>query len=353
MKKFFTRLALFCSLLLVVSCLLSLVVYPRIAITNYTWGSYKLDQKRKLLIDNPQKFNTYFIGSSRVWKQINPSLFDSLVRDKLPTQSFNLGENWFFAPETHFFLRNLLQEENLNPKYIFIELSKIKTIDFMNIHTNRMHYWCNFMDNSFAVNAIMSSNFSAPERIYNSTTYSLAYFDKLINLGYLTEGLNSRAGYYSISADTLARIGNGFSCTDLLSQKDSAEAFEFLKDTLEVKKLAEASAKQFEKFQHTPSLLNNYNKTYSKRIHELIKVAKAKGVQLIFCMSPRVDKNQYNELIPLYYSLPEKNRMEFSDSRKYPELYVAKNSYNTTHLNCKGANDYTALIAKRFLEIAE
>lgn len=353
MKKFLKKLILFCSAFLILSWILSSVIYPRLSLTNYSWGSSNLELKRKLLITNPDKYNTCFIGSSRVWKQINPGLFDSLVNEKINARSVNLGENWFFAPETHYFLRNLLDEEKFKPKYILMELSKIKTIDFMNIHTNRMHYWCNPKDNSFAVKAIMSSNFSLPERVYNSVTYSLAYLDKVINLGYLTEGLNARANYNSINEDTLTLMGNGYSCGNILTLKDSAEAVDFLRDTSGVQKLAEFSAKQFEKFESNPALLSKYNRVYRDRIIELIKFAESKGAQLIFIMSPRVDKNQYNELIPLYHSLPEKNRMEFSDSRKYPELYIAKNSYNTTHLNCKAAEDYTRLIARRFLEIAD
>jgi len=344
MKKFFLKIILFCTIILAASIILSSFIYPKLKLTDYSWGSENLEAKRKYLLQNPNKYNTLFIGSSRVWKQIDPALFDTLVHSKEATCSFNLGENWMGAPEIYYVLENLINEDKIIPKYIFIELSKIKSINYSNIHTNRTHYWCNKKDYLFAIQTTLSSNFSQAEKMYNLCTYSIAYLDNILNLGYVTEAL-------AIKNKNEQLIGNGFDCTSIRTKRDSALAKPFLADTSVVQKLAENCAAQFSKFEKDPTLLQKYNKVYMNRISSLVEECKTKGIQLIFCMPPRLDNNQYNELIPLYNQIFENNRIELSDSRKYPQLYIAKNSYNETHLNCTGAEDYTKLLAEKFKEI--
>ncbi|MES2570644.1 MAG: hypothetical protein V4710_11400, partial [Verrucomicrobiota bacterium] len=46
------------------------------------------------------EYDTLFIGSSRVYRQIDPALFDQVTREAgVPTRSFNLGIDSMFSPE--------------------------------------------------------------------------------------------------------------------------------------------------------------------------------------------------------------------------------------------------------------
>jgi lysophospholipase L1-like esterase len=40
-----------------------------------------------------------------------------------------------------------------------------------------------------------------------------------------------------------------------------------------------------------------------------------------------------------------------SDAKKYPEFYIAKNSFDGKHLNNKGAKIFTKLLAEKFIEL--
>ncbi len=107
------------------------------------------------------------------------------------------------------------------------------------------------------------------------------------------------------------------------------------------------SAKQFAKFDDYPELLNNYNYFYGEALNKMIIKAKENGIHLVFLLSPRIDYNQYNELIPLFNHIDEHHRIEISDARKYPQLYSAAYSFDDTHLNEEGADIYTAILARK------
>ena len=68
-------------------------------------------------------------------------------------------------------------------------------------------------------------------------------------------------------------------------------------------------------------------------------------------MLPRVDLNQYNELIPQFTNIHPAHRIEISDGRKYPELYLAANSLDRKYLNTEWAKIYTSILATKMNEI--
>lgn len=361
MKKLFLRILTIGLLTFAASLVLHYHVYPLFKLTTWSWGSPIIHQKRLYLDRHPDDFNMVVIGSSRVYRQIDPSILDTEIVADTSVKAFNFGVNWLFAPES-FYIFDHLKKDHPNLKYAIIELSKIKSIDYPNLHTTRIKYWYNFDRITFALKAISTSVFSFPEKLATSVAHLISYFDKLINLGYVTEAVDFNSNHmYSDKYDELGPDLNGFKpYADVDPSKIVTEPGEdqmwnvrFHNDTSVVTRRKEISAMQFAKFESNPELLQTYNTNYVHHLKEMISQAKSQGIHLIFLISPRVDKNQYNEIIPVFNQLPPSNRIEISDSRDYPELYLARYSTDETHLNKSGSVIYTKILARKINDILQ
>jgi lysophospholipase L1-like esterase len=131
----------------------------------------------------------------------------------------------------------------------------------------------------------------------------------------------------------------------------TARTLKFLADTSGLIARSNASTEQFQKFEEHFELLKKFNKPYLSKINRTIDELKRKGIYPIFVFTPRSEKNQYDEIIPLFNKIDAKYKIEIADSRKYPELYTVKNSADETHLNKKGAEIFTAILSQKFNEL--
>ena len=339
MKTLILKIILLGSITFFISLLFHFIVYPKLNITDYSWGSENLDLKRKFLLKHKKEINTLFIGSSKWATQINPSIWDTIVTG---SKSFNLSDNWLGAPETDYILRNLVNKDKFSPRIVIMELTKLKSVKYPNINSNRTHYWFNWKDYWFVLNATLSSNFSSLEKLNSALTSSIAYFDQLINFGYVSEGLRAKA---NLEKFDFQNTFNGFTCFDF--EKYNSEGDRNFIDTLGVKNFAESSANQFIKYEKTPELLEHYNKVYLNRIIAMINLYKQKGITLIYCLPPRIPDSHYKELLPLFSKIPKNNKIELCDSRKYPTFYSVTTCYDESHLNCEGSVIFTEKLARQ------
>lgn len=352
MKIFFIRLVQISALIFTMSLLLHLVVYPSLSLTPWTRGSELLEFKRQQVVNSREKFNTLIIGSSRVYRQVNPVLLDSLMGEHHQLNSYNMGVNWLFAPESFYVMDQLVTIDNLPLKCVVIELSKIQFIDYSNLHTARTKYWYNFSDFVFTVRAVANSNFAIHERIATILAHSISYVDQLLNLGYLTEALHFKTVTKNRTGKSETSGINGFLP---LNEREASTVEEnvnerhqkFLQDTSVVTRRYNISVRQFRKFEENPELLTRYNRVYAEALNERIRIARSRGIHLVFLLTPRIDQNQYNELIPLFNNINPQHRIEISDARKYPELYLSRYSFDETHLNATGADLFTTLLSEK------
>jgi len=352
MKKFTIRMLQISLLFFMMSLFLNLVVYPSLKIAPWTWGSDLLQFKREELLKNSKEYNTLIIGSSRVYRQVNPKLLDSVADPSLQLKSYNMGVNWLFAPETFYVLDQLTNTDSLQFKFVVMELSKIRSIDFANFHTARIKYWYNWSNYIFTIKAVAASGFSIYEKVYTIFAHTVSYIDQLINLGYLTETAKFKTDIVETGMENANTGTDGFLPLSI-SEKSSKEENtmqrnrQFLSDTSVVTRRGEVSVTQFERFEKNPELLKKYNRIYAENLNNMIAESEKKGIFLVFLLSPRIDNNQYKELLPLFNQIDPRHRIEISDGRKFPELYLAENSFDGTHLNKVGADLYTTILASR------
>lgn len=80
------------------------------------------------LIAHSDDYDTLFIGTSRIYRGIMPSVFDAVTaRAGLPTRSFNFGIDAMFPPEDAYVLERLIPRHLRRLRWVLIESSMLQT----------------------------------------------------------------------------------------------------------------------------------------------------------------------------------------------------------------------------------
>ncbi|MDC1161877.1 hypothetical protein OAT18_00390 [Tenacibaculum sp.] len=183
MKLFVKRLFLFFLIYVAFSLVISFF-------TPYHWGNPWFSSKIQFLEKNHKtEYNTFFFGSSRVYRQIDPEVFDSTFNSmsKEKISSFNLGAPATYNPQSYYLFEKFLNSElSINAKYCFIELMEV---DFLLsnyfLHQEKTSYWQNYSDILFVGKSIYSNKqLSFKKKRKSSINYSVSYLENILHLGH-------------------------------------------------------------------------------------------------------------------------------------------------------------------------
>jgi hypothetical protein len=105
-----------------------------------------VSQKFRFFAAHKDEFDTLFIGSSRVYFQISPAIFDRVTRESgMPTHSFNFGVGGMYLPETAYLLEQILNLKPRNLRWVFIEYDELQTKwSPENQSSRRALYWADW-----------------------------------------------------------------------------------------------------------------------------------------------------------------------------------------------------------------
>ncbi|MEM9849909.1 MAG: hypothetical protein AAF847_18605, partial [Bacteroidota bacterium] len=113
----------------------------------------------------------------------------------------------------------------------------------------------------------------------------------------------------------------------------------------------QAHPEEMEKYDHATDK-SDFSKDRDRFVDEWLAATKYFSAQtnVILLIPPRNPWNSIKQTTKLKHFLLQEgvNIFDFSSSDKYPELYAYENSNDEVHLNLKGANLYTATLAKKF-----
>lgn len=339
MKSFITKLLCFILLYFAVSIVISVFI-------PYHWGNPWYSTKVQYLEKNNQlAYNTFFFGSSRVYRQLDPELFDSVFNSfsQEKVSSFNLGAPSTFNPQSYFLYEHFLNSDlSNNAKYCFLELREVSLSGNL-MHEERTTYWQNFTDLLFIGKSIYANDqIGFIQKTKTGLNYSMSYFENLFHLGHFGQQLIS-PDYYDDRY--LGPHKNGFFSLDKDYETNTDE------------KIKEDFKKRKNSFRNNAYLFNNrksqllnsyntisnsYDEVNLKRILALIEQSKQKGIELIFILSPG---NASQESINLSTHIPEMNIIDLANPKKYGFLYNLDNLFDKGHLNSKGATAYSKMLA--------
>jgi len=337
MKRFFFKLILFIFFLACTSYLVNIFIYE-----DYS-GNRLYIKKRDYFLEHKVKYNTIYMGSSRIYRQINPAVIDSALSSYNIT-SFNLAAPATFNPESYFLFKELISNHRLDIKYAFLELHQLSVIAPRNITTAKNYYIADSDYLDFSYDYIQASEQSYLKKIYHYVTYSSSYLLKQFMIPAWKE-ISSDENSYPTEFNGYVSFSEEIEKTkdrNLIHRRKG-----FLRDTSALNKRTRSAKTWFKKETREKSEVNS---AHLKMLNQLINLSKEKGIELYFIIPPRHE--DYKELAGLIEQLP-KRIIEFADYTKYPELYTSNTSFDVGHLNADGSRMLSGYFANQFKSIIE
>ena len=299
MKLFIKRTLFFLLLLFVIGGILNLIL-------PYHWGNPWYSVKAQYLERLDQmKYNTFFFGSSRVYRQINPERFDAILsQDSLFLSSFNMGAPGVFAPQSFYLYENFLNSAVSNKaKYCFLELTRFSRIGEGIEHQERSNYWVTWQEYLRICHWLYNNKTrSRGNQAKLLLGYTIGLFERQFHIGHFREQMNDlnyynphylgpqKDGHLSLEDDIRTT-------TNKESKEGLIEKHQNLIDNPE--ELTERSRKSVSEL----SLINNaqVDQIYLQRIQNLLSQSERKGIYLTFILSPR---HSYKEVFKIASLIP-------------------------------------------------
>lgn len=312
---------------------------------NPNFDEFAIRQKLRHLESNIDEYDTFFLGSSRVYHQISPALFDQITREAgVPTKSLNLGVDGLFPPEDSYVAEYIASLRPKNLRWVFVEVSMfLPDWAEKNSDSPRAVYWHDWTRTSMAVRDILqqTGKFEWKKRnkkwgkwqdgLRRCSLHIQMFARNITNLGrgrgmladFLT-GKKSKLG------EGMGRARDGYSPLAPPTEKEAVALKDYDKlFTLRTEKPVEYKAL-------SPVGQENLDRT--------LKTVRKMGATPVLIVSPVLTRTF---LVP---RKPSKELyLDFADIHTWPELYRKENLFDSGHLSKPGAELYTRYIAERWL----
>ena len=115
-------------------------------------------EKLEWLAAAPEAYDTLFVGSSRVRRQLSPKVFDETMLAKgHPTSSFNFGIDAMTFPELSYVLKKSLRRIESPLRYVIIDINPLRRrlMKRSNLHSLREIHWHDLEHTSLAWRAVL------------------------------------------------------------------------------------------------------------------------------------------------------------------------------------------------------
>ena len=287
--------------------------------------------KYRFLAENKARFDTIFVGSSRIYHQIDPQQFDAEVAALGGrTQSANLAYAGMWPPESLYFLRRLLALRPPRLRWVFIEVMPINVnLETRNEETVRTAYWHDWRHTLLAWREIFHSARSSREKWRLAARHAAIWGRWGMNLGRGSEALRERSlpGKPRRPEQWLGRAGFFPEDDGRITDAELPKYLQTVAQIRDTRSSSPASAHFF------------------SALAEVVAEVRRAGAQPVFLLTPSLDAGE--NLTGLPAGVPV---LAFTDPAQYPALYEPDRHYDTWHLNEKGAAEFTSLLARLFVE---
>jgi|GEM_PF-5695706 len=332
----------------------------------YSWPiDYELARSVALEQD-ADRYNTIFIGSSKTHRGMKPKVFDDFLKknSKVRTTSFNYGLSGSNSGQLFGLCRNLIQKkvdgELPKLKYIFYEIRSVQTSTIenlfnKNLHSSRDRLWMYDLKNlRFSIKNYWDLKDDRRYSFWNKVKYSALYFVKYIsykfNVGEVKDMIVRKQEQSTVDLSILGDSGY----TPIEDKKDTRilkkKHREYIKDSTSL--MRKARSRSYAAFGSKKEIGEMFqNKSYSDELTKLVEYAKEQGIFIIYVTHPMLRKEDYPQQKALYDGLPSRHRIQLTDSKKYPDLYIGKHYFDKTHTGDLGATALTERLAQQFLRL--
>lgn len=325
---------------------LSLVVVSA-AIRQFTPAPFLRHVTPKLmhLGSNFDKYEILFVGSSRVYRQISPRVFDEHLRSRdLDLPSFNLGVPAAKSVEVWHLLRELATDRRVRARYVLIEPDGLLIgIARENMGNQREIYWHGRTETGLAIASL--DGLSLGPRARMTGLHLGSHLLNRLSVGRLRL-LGSQLGRADelrwMAQNGLGPDGDGWVP---FAKADNLPEFERRREFLENLPKYQWKLKQQPERHARRDCLSAY---HSAMLSKLKDAVEALGAEPVFILSPTTDPRCEVHHAFREGQLP--HLIALDDALEFPELYAVENRHDYEHLNTDGALLYSRLLADRFAD---
>ncbi|MBX7226783.1 MAG: hypothetical protein K1X55_12195 [Chitinophagales bacterium] len=353
MKTLIKKISILAAIILIICLLVHQFVLP------FAWGDSTQYTKIKHFEKVGHQYNTIVIGGSLEYRQIDPYILDSTAKaNGIDMRTYN------FAIDGHNFVQQMNDVEYYidkwgdNLDYIVLSLSSESLFLKNQLHQIKGVQWVNPKSALLASKINMELPMPLKKQVQFTYFYGMSLVENTLLFGLGDEAvrfitydkfhrdtayLGKRMdGFYPYD-DEETHLMLDFEWEEKLLKKSHNDYIEqkWKRDSLMSKNIAQFEGRTKDKKLITAEL---------KKYKEIIDKARKKGINVYVSVPPRA-RTSYAILMEIYNALPSDSKVEVADPRKYPELYKVENSYNFHHLNAKGAQIYSEIVAKKIVEL--
>jgi hypothetical protein len=313
-----------------------------------------VSQKFRFFAAHKDEFDTLFIGSSRVYFQISPAIFDRVTRESgLPTRSFNFGIGGMYLPETSYLLEQILNLKPRNLRWVFIEYDELQTKWSPENQTSRRAlYWADWKRASLLLRKLIDAgtgrlwvlsptklrDIILRQRDEKSTRGLLTFYVGQVERNYTNVARAADVLDRFLGRDTkerrasyLGAASDGYVTRPNRMSPNQTAAYE--------RALAAAIART-----GTSPLSPYAVEAYRQCAQEVRGI----GAAPIFLITPSTTEINVAAESPGLTGVV----MAFNNPRTYPNLYNSSARRDGQHLTKSGAEEFTRIVATNFVQLA-
>lgn len=293
-------------------------------------------------------FDTLFIGTSRTYRGVIPSLFDQITGEAgVTTKTFNYGIDGMIGPEDAYLADYVLKSPPKNLRWVLIEIAKFED-NFENrpFDNNRTAHWHDWTRTSLLIRSTLWPNgrrtdskrwfrpdSDQPWPIETAWDHLRLFVARSLNLGRAVAGVEDLL---------FKRGGNPL----LLGPKE--DGFMPYPPDSDLKGPAlEAYRQSLAHRQQVPSKVSPLKRYHQESVDRMIRLAQASGARVVLFLAPSVGPSRLKPA-----ERPEVALIDFYDVNTYPQLFAPDVRVDAQHLNLKGAELFTRELASQFVAIA-
>ena len=327
------------------------------------WGDNIQLTKINYYKKNPNQYNALFFGGSLEYRHVSPEIIKSeLAKKQIRFNGFNFGV------DSHNFTQAITEADyvydnykNDSLKYIFISLSTEAYLSYQNLHTNKLICWMKASTIYKLLRILYYQTDDLSFRLFCAGGYLTSWGENAFNFGKLKDKIKYINIKNNIDTISLGKNLDGFVPLELNEKGQVANPeteiskYVLMVSTIEYKKRAD-SANWF-----NDTIFKTY---FNSNLHakdkdvdylyslcdNMIKKYASKGVKVYFYLPARVPFG-YKQQITVYNRLPEQNKFDLANPKKYPEFYETKYGFDNFHLNKPGAEMYSYQFAKELSKL--
>jgi len=346
MRKLITKLLLFLIPFLALNMILK-------SCDTYS-GIDVLGDKFDYFSKHKDMYNAVFIGSSGVYRQLVPELFDeTLHANGYSIKSFNFGVPGMHPPESYFVAKKIIDMNPEKLEWVILELGDfLPYIEARNLHTRKSIYWHNVEYTLMVSGAILLTQSSTQVKSTHLYNNAMLFCKNLTNAGrgpsLLEWILRSYEDNERENNKSIGPRSDGY----MPLENENTPHFRnrrknFIKKKDEYReKIALLLKGEEQKYDLIPDRTNYFE---VKALVDTIEYIKGKGAKPIFLLPQRIFN--IKKLLQLHQKGIIPNLIHFQNPHEYPMFYDAEYRFDRYHLNRNAAQEFTKLVAERCVDI--